>query len=209
MCKCVCVCVCRCSVILSVWSILVTRLAPAVRIDYTCPPPPLSPLRPSPTVNVASGQPPLERFAKLAASSTLLASYRPLPPMRAVQFPGRLSVNARLPRGQDGNDDANAGRGSGKGKWMKQKQQQQQQQKKRQLLPSFAFDSSLPSTLIVIELPEVRTKTEEREWERDVESRRVGGFPISTAALRDATNEGKAKEGEGGGLPCRKAALAM
>lgn len=83
---------------------------------------------------------------------------------------------------------------------MKQKQQQWQQQ--RQLLPSFAFDSSLPSTLIVIELPEVRTKTEERERER------TGGFPISTAALRDATNEGAAKEG-GRGLPCRKAALAM
>lgn len=89
---------------------------------------------------------------------------------------------------------------------MKQKQQLRQQQ--RQLLPSFAFDSSLPSTLIVIELPEVRTKTEEREWERDVESRGVGGFPISTAALRDATNAGVAEEGVRG-LPCRKAALAM
>lgn len=46
---------------------------------------------------------------------------------------------------------------------MKQKQRQRQQ-----LLPSFAFDSSLPSTLIVIELPEVRTKTdtsrERGEW---------------------------------------------
>lgn len=83
---------------------------------------------------------------------------------------------------------------------------QKQQQKQRQLLPSFAFDSSLPSTLIVIELPEVRTKTEEREWERDVESRGVGGFPISTAALRDATNEGAAKEG---GWGAALAALAM
>lgn len=54
----------------------------------------------------------------------------------------------------------------------------------------------------------MRTKTEEREWERDVENPGEGRFPISTAALRDATNAGVAEEGAGG-LPCRKAALAM
>lgn len=77
---------------------------------------------------------------------------------------------------------------------MKQKHKKQQQ---RQLLPSFAFDSSLPSTLIVIELPEVRTKTD-----RESEGERGKYFqfrPLLCVML----------EGEGV-LPCRKAAaLAM